>query len=94
MDRRARSTRETMTSNAEWVVAIRTKLRDSGDKEVLFKNEMERLFEILDGLHGQTMAQTSSPELFKMHLRGPHRGSRRIRGWEYMALVNHSKCRN
>lgn len=83
-----------MHSNAERVIATRTKLRDPGKRQVLFKNEVERLFNILDGLHGQTMSQSSSSELFKVHLRGPRRGRRRIHGWEYMRLVDHPNHRD
>lgn len=92
-DRQIKSTRETMLDNAERTFAIRTKLRGPGAEPILFKKEAAKLFDTLDGVYGQTTSQSASSNLFKKHLCGPHRGSRRINGWEYMALVNYSNVR-
>lgn len=82
-DRSFRSTRDAMLVNADRVVAFRAQLSEPGSKAVLFKNEVKRLYETLDGLREKMFPQTSGTEKWRLNL-----GRHRINGWEYMSLVN------
>lgn len=88
-DKSIRSARQTMINNAERVIANRIQLQSPGEKEILFKHEVDRLYNVLDGVRGQIISQGSSSQSMKIHL-GLHRGKRRLLGWEYLALVDYS----
>lgn len=84
-DRRLKSTRQAMLSNADRVIALRSHLKKPGCKATLFKSEVERLYHLLTNLQERTFPTTSGAKKLEFHF-----GRHRLNGWEYMSLIKDS----
>lgn len=84
-DRRIKSTRDTMKSNAETVVGLYTQLGQPGKRPLYFKDEVNRLYTTLDALWDMTLPDSLGSDLFKFKF-----SQNRVNGWEYMSLIKES----
>lgn len=83
-DRRIRTTNATMMINAERIMGRRIQLGSPGGTLVRFKDEVQRLYDTLDGLLQTSVCNRTGTSSLKIALPW----ARRVHGWEYMALVN------
>lgn len=83
-DRRIKTTNTTMMSNAEKIVGSRTQLGSPGETLIRFKDEVQRLYDTLDGLLQTSMCGVTGASSLSI----PFHWARQVNGWEYMALVH------
>ncbi|KAI0479856.1 hypothetical protein F4859DRAFT_451629 [Xylaria cf. heliscus] len=86
-DRRAKTTRQVMRNNSEKVLHTRPQISSSALKEWRFKEEVNLLYSILDGL----WANVYECEGTSLKLGLPFKQTANASGWEYMEVVRN--CR-
>lgn len=86
-DRRARSTRQVMLSNAEQIVSFRRQFSSSEPEIRRFKNEVKLIYSTLDGLWAHNHASSGGAKPLKL---GFELGQN-VQGWEYMDVLEDSK---